>query len=97
MRDKNYRRKQEAKHYNARLSILSYGNLKLLKSENLTEKEERNRKRLIHKLKTGDLKFGMLDKWSKRFSNKSRRQFQKRLISNCLLMYFLIESIIIQQ
>ena len=77
MRDKNYRRKQEAKHYNARLTILSPGNLELLKSKNLNEKEERLKRRLINKLKTGDLKYNWMDKWDKKFSNKRRRLFQK--------------------
>jgi len=47
MRDKNYRRRQEAKHYNARMAILSKGNLDLLNSENLNEKEERKRKGFV--------------------------------------------------
>ena len=35
MRDKDYRRAQEAKHYKARMNILSKGNMELLKEENL--------------------------------------------------------------
>ena len=77
MRDKNYRRRQEAKHYKARVSILSKGNAELLNSENLTEKEERKKNRLIHKMKTGDLKYNWMGKWDKKFSNKRRRLFQK--------------------
>jgi len=77
MRDKDYRRSQEAKHYKARLNILSKGNMELLKEENLTPKEERKRRRLINKLKTGDLKYNWMDKWDKKFSNKRRRLFQK--------------------
>ena len=77
MRDKDYRRAQEAKHYKARINILSKGNMELLKEENLTPKEERKRRRLINKLKTGDLKYNWMDKWDKKFSNKRRRLFQK--------------------
>lgn len=77
MRDKNYRRKQEAKHYKARVNILSNGNLDLLNSENLTEKEQRLKQRLINKLKNGDLKYNWMGKWDKKFSNKRRRMFQK--------------------
>lgn len=77
MRDKNYRRRQEVKHYNARRNILSKSNLELLKATNLTEKEERIRRRLINKMKTGDLKYGLWDNFDKKCSNKRRRLFQK--------------------
>lgn len=79
MRDKNYRRREEAKHYKARIKILSNGNQKLLNAdnENLSDKEKRNKNRLIHKIKTGDLKYGLMDKWHKKFSTKRRRLFQK--------------------
>lgn len=77
MRDKNYRRKQEAKHYKQRVSHLSNGNLELLKDENLTDKEAKRKQRLINKLKTGDLKFGWMNKYDKKLCNKARRLLQK--------------------
>lgn len=77
MRNKDYRRREEAKHFKARKRILSNGNLDLLESENLSEKEERKRNRLIHKIKTGDLKYGMWNSYDKKLSNKTRRMFQK--------------------
>lgn len=77
MRDKNYRRKEEAKHYKARFDFLSKGNIKLLKETDLSGKDEKIKNRMLHKMKNGDLKYGLYDKWDKKFSNKRRRLFQK--------------------
>lgn len=89
MRDKNYRRRQEAKHYKARFDFLSKGNIKLLHETDLSDKEERVKNRMLHKMKNGDLKYGLWDKWDKKFSNKRRRLFQKtvdhKLPSNVFL------------
>lgn len=73
MRDKNYRRKQEAKHYNQRVEHLSRKNYELLKSD----EESRIKKRLRSKLKNGDLKFGWMTAYDKKLSNKIRRLLQK--------------------
>ena len=81
MRDKNYRRKQEAKHYKARLSLLSTDTLDLLFNPNreLSEDEKRNKTRLRNKLKTGDLKVGLLGKWDKKYSSRAKRHFEKNV------------------
>lgn len=77
MRDKNYRRKEEAKHYKARFDFLSKGNRRLLKDNELDDKGEKVKNRMLHKMKNGDLKYGLYNKWDKKFSNKRRRLFQK--------------------
>ena len=79
MRDKNYRRKQEAKHYKARLNLLSPSTLAELfnKDIELSENEKRVKNRLLKKLKTGDLKYGLVGKWDKLYSSRNKRHFQK--------------------
>lgn len=107
MRDKNFRRRQEAKHYNKRLELYSlYGSIGIkgtprkedgtidfvLMREMHTEYDDfkpKKLKRCIHtpddlkcerwgkKLKNGDVKLGLLDKWDKKYCNKTRRNLQK--------------------
>lgn len=119
MRDKNYRRSQEAKHFKKRLNLYSlYGDWNPLtyKDENgrvdfksndkfkvhyykvgvsrtcqhkpvktnlsVQNPEDVKNETWAHKLKNGDLKFGLWDKDNKKFCNRTRRRFEKLTDAN---------------
>lgn len=133
-RTKDYRRKQEAKHYNKRVEIYSlYGNFgrnevrredyenpsdyyhdldaervqynttgsKLQNKPTKLKNKIRNvseikQKRWAKKLKNGDVKLNLWDKWTKQYCNRTRRHFQKlvdyklpekRFLDRCQVIY----------
>lgn len=133
-RTKDYRRKQEAKHYNKRVEIYSlYGNFgrsevrredyenpsdyyhdlnaeqvkynttnsklqnKPAKLKNkIRNVSEIKQKRWAKKLKNGDVKLNLWDKWTKQYCNRTRRHFQKlvdyklpdkRFLDRCQVIY----------
>ena len=83
MRDRNYRRKQEAAHFNKRLKFFvmyepsTVGGTELQKRKVPINIDEFREERWVNKLKNGDVKFKWMDKWNKRFCDKVRRNLQK--------------------
>lgn len=83
MRDRNYRRKQEAAHFNKRLKFFvmyepsTVGGTELQKRKVPINIDEFREERWVNKLKNGDAKINWMDKDSKRICNKIRRNLQK--------------------
>ena len=85
MRDKDYRRRQEASHFNKRLKFYSIykpdehapRSNGMMKRKDPVEIDDIKDERWVNKLKNGDVKFKWMDKWNKRFCDKVRRNLQK--------------------
>lgn len=85
MRDKDYRRRQEAAHFIKRLKFYSIykpdeyapRSNGMMKRKDPVEIDDIKDERWVNKLKNGDVKFKWMDKWNKRFCDKVRRNLQK--------------------
>lgn len=83
MRDRSYRRKQEAAHFNKRVKFFimyepsKYRGMELIKRKSPITIEEFLDEKWVNKLKNGDVKVNWKDKEYKKLSNKIRRNLQK--------------------
>lgn len=84
MRDKSFRRKQEAKHFSKRIKFYSMYEknaqfCELRKRKEPIDIDEFKEEKWVNKLKNGDVKVHYMDKWDKKHCSKLRRNFQKKV------------------